>query len=297
MDLTWIDIESPKQDEIRKLMEEYLIHPFVAEELLLPTVKPRVELYDDYIYLILHFPVTKHSHSKSVMQEIDFIIGKKFIITTRYDAIDPVHNFSKTFEVNSVLEKGEMGGHAGFIFYHMINKIYKFTSDEIEYTSSKLKKIEDDIFKGMEKEMVKEISETGRILLDFKQIMTPHSEILKSFEEFALNFFGKNFAYSLKSIISEQYKIIKNIEKNKEMLNELRETNNSLLSTKQNEIMKVLTIVSFIAYPLTILAALFQMNTKYTPIVGMPNDFWIVTGTMFIVAIIFYLYFKSKKWL
>ena len=65
-----------------------------------------------------------------------------------------------------------MGGHAGFIFYHMINKIYKFTSDEIEYTSSKLKKIEDDIFKGMEKEMVKEISETGRILLDFKQIMT-----------------------------------------------------------------------------------------------------------------------------
>ena len=81
------------------------------------------------------------------------------------------------------------------------------------------------------------------------------------------------------------------------MLNELRETNNSLLSTKQNEIMKVLTIVSFIAYPLTILAALFQMNTKYTPIVGMPNDFWIVTGTMFIVAIIFYLYFKSKKWL
>ena len=71
-----IDIESPKQDEIRKLMEEYLIHPFVAEELLLPTVKPRVELYDDYIYLILHFPLQNILIQKSVMQEIDFIIGK-----------------------------------------------------------------------------------------------------------------------------------------------------------------------------------------------------------------------------
>ncbi|TSD02841.1 MAG: magnesium transporter [Parcubacteria group bacterium Athens0714_16] len=297
MGLTWVDIESPNQDEIRELMKEYSIHPFVAEELLLPTVKPRVELYDDYIYLILHFPTTKHHHSKSMPQEIDFIIGKKFIITTRYDAVDPVHNFSKTFEVNSVLEKGEMGGHAGFIFYHMINKIYKFVSDEIDYNSSKLKKIEDDIFKGMEKEMVREISETGRILLDFKQIMAPHDEILKSFEEVALNFFGKNFAYPIKSIMSEQYKIIKNIEKNKETLDELRETNNSLLSTKQNEIMTVLTVVSFIAYPITIITALFQMNTKYTPIIGMQNDFWIVAGTILVVAIGLFIYFKSKKWL
>jgi len=296
-DLVWVDIESPSQDEIRKLMEEYSIHLFVAEELLLPTIKPRVELFNDYIYLILHFPVTKHSQSKSIMQEIDFIIGKKFIITVRYNMIDPIHNFSKTFEVNSVLEKGEMGEHAGFIFYHMINRIYRFISDEIEYTSSKLKRIEDDIFKGKEKEMVREISETGRVLLDFKQAITPHGEILKSFEEVALNFFGKNFTYPLKSIMSEQYKIIKNIEKNKETLDELRETNNSLLSTKQNEIMKILTIISFIAYPLTIFSALFQMNMKHTPIIGMQNDFWIVTTAMLAVAIMFFSYFKFKKWL
>ena len=211
--------------------------------------------------------------------------------------IDPIHNFSKTFEVNSVLEKGEMGEHAGFIFYHMINRIYRFISDEIEYTSSKLKRIEDDIFKGKEKEMVREISETGRVLLDFKQAITPHGEILKSFEEVALNFFGKNFTYPLKSIMSEQYKIIKNIEKNKETLDELRETNNSLLSTKQNEIMKILTIISFIAYPLTIFSALFQMNMKHTPIIGMQNDFWIVTTAMLAVAIMFFSYFKFKKWL
>lgn len=296
-DLIWIDIESPTQVEIRDLMEEYSIHPFVAEQLLLPTIKPRVELYDDYIYLILHFPVSKHSHSKSIMQEIDFIVGKKFIITTRYDMIDPVHNFSKTFEVNSILEKGEIGGHAGYIFYHMMNIIYKFVSDEIEYTSSKLKRIEDDIFKGKEKEMVRDISETGRILLDFKQVMAPHDEVLKLFEEAHVKFFGKDFSYYIKSIMSDQYKIIKNIEKNKETLDELRETNNSLLSTKQNEIMTVLTIVSFIAYPLTIITALFQMNMKYTPIVGMQNDFWIVVGTILIVAIGLFMYFKHKKWL
>jgi len=296
-DLIWVDIESPTQDEIRKLMEEYSIHLFVAEELLLPTIKPRVELFNDYIYLILHFPVTKHSHSKSIMQEVDFIVGKKFIITARYDMIDPIHNFSKTFEVNSVLEKGEMGEHAGFLFYHMINRIYRFISDEIEYNSAKLKKIEEDIFKGKEKEMVREISETGRVLLDFKQAMIPHGEILKSFEGIALNFFGKNFTYPAKSIMSEQYKIIKNIEKNKEVLEELRETNNSLLSTKQNEIMKTLTIMAFVTFPLTLLASLFGMNTVYNPILGLQNDFWIIIGSMSVLASIFFVFFKYKKWL
>ncbi|MBU4057378.1 hypothetical protein KJ828_00235, partial [Patescibacteria group bacterium] len=200
-------------------------------------------------------------------------------------------------EVNSVLEKGEMGEHAGFLFYHMINRIYRFISDEIEYNSAKLKKIEEDIFKGKEKEMVREISETGRVLLDFKQAMIPHGEILKSFEGIALNFFGKNFTYPAKSIMSEQYKIIKNIEKNKEVLEELRETNNSLLSTKQNEIMKTLTIMAFITFPLTLLASLFGMNTVYNPILGLQNDFWIVIGSMSVLASIFFVFFKYKKWL
>lgn len=296
--LTWIDIESPKQDEIRKLMDEYSIHPFVANELLLPTIKPRVELYDNYIYLILHFPVSKHSHfGKNRNQEIDFIMGKDFIITTRYDKIDPMHSFSKTFEINSVLEKGEFGGHAGFIFYHMINKIYKSVSNEMEYTTSRMERIEDDIFKGKEREMVQEMSEVGRVLLDFNQTMSLHDEVLDSFKKFAGNFFGTNFTYFIESVISEENKIMNNIQKNKEVLYELRETNNSLLSTKQNEIMKTITIFAFIFLPFSIISGFFQINTINTPIVGSSNDWLIVVGFMFLGAIFTFIIAKMKKWL
>ena len=296
-DLDWVDVESPTPEEVRKLIDAYDIRPNVAEELLLPSLKTRAEFYDDFIYFILYFPVIKNHYSKNQNQEIDFIIGKKFIITTRYDLIDSVRDFSKALEITATLEKEHEINHAGFIFYFLMKKLYKTMSDEVEYISSRMRNIEDGIFKGKEKEMVMEISEMGRILLDFKQAIEPQKDVLAILGKCMQKLFDEKFARHIKDIISEYQRISGGIEKNREILAELRETNNSLLSTKQNEIMKILTIVSFIAYPLTILSALFQMNMKHTPIIGMQNDFWIVTGSMFIVAVLFFLYFKFKKWL
>jgi magnesium transporter len=82
-----------------------------------------------------------------------------------------------------------------------------------------------------------------------------------------------------------------------ESLHELRETNNSLLTTKQNETMKRFTILAFVTLPLTLLATLFSMDTKETPVVGLPHDFWIIIGIMFLAAGAMFVFFKRKKWL
>src|SRR6185369_3141062 len=100
--VTWVDLECPTKDEARELMEKYDIHPLAAEELLLPTSRSKVDRYDGFVYLILHIPAWKHSHKESV-QELDIIVGKDYIITARYDTIDPLHKFAKMMEVNGVL--------------------------------------------------------------------------------------------------------------------------------------------------------------------------------------------------
>ena len=82
-----------------------------------------------------------------------------------------------------------------------------------------------------------------------------------------------------------------------EFLHELRETNNSLLTTKQNETMKRFTILAFTIFPLTLVAALFSMDTKYEPIVGSPYDWYTIVGIMVVAVIIMYWYFKRKEWL
>src|SRR3989338_3836578 len=97
--LKWIDLECPTNEEVRQVIGEYNIDSLVAQELVGPSLRPKVEVYSNLIYLILHFPIVRRKQGKRFVeqQEIDFIIGKDFIITSRYDAVDPLHQFSKLF--------------------------------------------------------------------------------------------------------------------------------------------------------------------------------------------------------
>lgn len=296
-DITWVDLESPTDGELYDIIDEFSVIPPVAQELKTPSLKPKVDLYKDFIYLILHFPAFKHSHISGSNQEVDFIIGDKFLITVHYDTIDPIHKFSKEFEVESILEKHDLGNHAGFIFFHLIKKLYRSLEHELEYVASELDEIEDAIFIGKEKEVVKFISEVSRDLLNFKQATGSHQEVLNSLEMVSKKFFGGDFDYFIKDIMSEYYKVDKTIGNHRESLLELRDTNNSLLSTKQNETMKVLSILAFVTFPLSLVASIFGMNTAYLPIVGGNNDFWTIIGIMGILTLLFFFYFRHKEWL
>jgi magnesium transporter len=292
--VTWVDLENPTSDEVHELALEFKLHPLVTDELLVPTLRPKVDIYKEFIYLILHFPVLKNV---KVDQEIDFVIGKNFIITTRYDAVDPLNEFSKIFEDGSTTDHAAMGEHAGFVFFYMIRKLYRSLTGDLAAMELRLREVEKWIFAGEEKEMVKEISSLSSLLLDFRQSTKSHKEILASFEAAGKSFFGETFSYYLQDISGEYYKMYNALESNREFLAELRETNNSLLSTKQNEVMKTLTIMAFISIPLTVMASLFGMNTIHTPVVGSPYDFWIILGGMVIMCAGVLAFFKHKHWL
>jgi magnesium transporter len=293
--IVWIDLESPSRDEVQDIMDQFGIAPLIAEELLLPSTKPRVEFSDTYIYLILHFPALRHSH-KTREQEIDFVVGRNFIITTHYDTIDPLHKFSKVFEVNSLLDKSNLGDHAGYVLFYMLKNLYGAVEHEVEYIRHDLATIEEHIFSGREVPMVAAISRSARDLLNLRQRIEPHREIVREFETGAEKFFGADFAPYLRALSDEYYRVHNHIMRETESLHELRETNNSLLTTKQNETMKTFTILAFVTLPLSLIAAIFSMDTKYEPIVGLPYDFWIIMGLMVCVAFFMYSYFKHKEW-
>ncbi len=279
-------------------MEEFSLSRDIAHELISPTIKSRVELYKQYIYVILHFPAFKHSHTDSeVRQEIDFVIGKNFLITTRYDTIDSVDKFAKVVEVNTILDKGFGENITGEIFFGIVNEIYMSLFNELEYIDNWLSKIEKNIFEGKEKEMVRALSEVSRELLNFRKITVFHREILDSLDSFGHRMFGEYFSHHIKSVINEYSKVQNILTNNLEFVAELRETNNSILSTKENEIMKTLTIMAFVTFPLTLIAAIFSIEADSVPIIGSPNDFWYILGIMAFACLLMFAYFKHRHWL
>ena len=294
--VTWVDSESVNKEEARELMEEFELSPEVAQDILLPTFKDKISLYKDYIYLVLHFPAFKHTHNKSHRQEIDFVIGKNFIITNRYEGIDAMEKYAKIFEVNSILDKNDKEAGSGELFLAIMKTIYQSLSDELDSINYLLREAEKNIFAGKEKDMVFELSKIGREIINFNHIITPHGNILETLQENSDQILGKHFSLELNQIINEFNKISKILENVTEVLRELRETNNSLLSTKQNEIMKTLTIFTFFALPFGIITGFFQMNTINTPIVSSEKGWFIIVGIEIITLITVYLIAKRKKW-
>lgn len=296
--LTWIDIESPTRDEVSSLMETYKLPELLADELMTETMRSKVDIYPNAIYLILHFPtITRGKNKKQgvVEQEIDFIIGKDFIITTHYQTVDPLHEFSKMFEVNSILDKSTMGDHAGYLFYYIIKELYRHSTIQLEDINHTLRDIEKNIFEGHENAMVSAISNVNRILVDYKQTIRFHREVLRSFESAGTHFFGNDFSYYLSAISGEFNKVENELSGHKEILTDLRETNDSLLTTKTNSIMAKLTVMNFILLPLGLIAWILAMHGVNFVIEG-PEDFFAVLVAMGAIGVTLFLYFKSRRW-
>ncbi len=297
--ITWIDLQSPTVEEVASLVDEYSIAPMVAEEFITETVRSKVELYNNLIYLVLHFPIDHMKKDGKTEQEIDFVVGQKFLITIHYELVNPLHEFFKKFEVRALLNKEGKDAkedHAGYLFYHIIRELYRNVAKDLEALHPELKKIEQDIFGGREKDTVRIISEANRKLLNFKQAMRYHYEALKSFESAGKKFFEPEFIFQLEAITGEYNKIKSAMDSYKETIVDLRETNDSLLSSKTNETMKILTMVTFMIAPASIIPLVFMMNSDFAVLHG-PFDFYLVLVAMISTGLITFLFFKYKKWL
>jgi magnesium transporter len=295
--LTWIDMEGPTRDEVMHLMEEFALPELVGEELLEKSIRGKVDLYPHFVYMVLHFPIIGRTRDgERYEQEIDFIIGKEFLITVHYEPIDPLHEFSRVFEIKSILDKRPMGDHAGYLLFYIMRELYKYSEAQLFELEEDLKEIEKDIFENKEEKMVRVISNINRKLLDFKQAIRFHEHVLLSFESAGAGLYGEKFKHHLESITSEYRRVASIMESQKEILDDLKATNDALLTSKTNETIKILTIISFIMLPLTLITGVFGMNTTFT-FIDTYQDFIIVLSAMVLTGVVLITYFRKKRWL
>ena len=293
MDQTWIDMSSPTRDEVDSIVLTQNISPIIAKDLLSPTPSQYTEVDGQMIYTVLHVPTLSRSHIAQDFQEIDFIISENSVITARYDSIDALHYFAKQAEVSEILNKDEKS----HLFFSIMKEIYRGIVDELSYLEDWMKEIEKNIFEGREKEMVGTISDAGRNILNFKRMIDPHGAMFELLKTTGKIKFGDEFGLEAITFEEEWRHTMKRITDQMDLVMELRETNNSLLSAKQNEIMKQLTIIGSILLPLTMVSQLFGMSIVNFPLKENPFAFWIILGIMAGVMIVTFTYAKIKKWM
>ncbi len=288
----WIDVESPTKEDVDTLVQAHGVDQAVARDLLAPTPKQFIEDNELSNYIVMRIPVFNRSDKNNMEQEVDFVISEKNLITVRYDSIESLYYFAKRFETDQILQKE----HEEHPFFGLMVEIYKFLFDELSFMESKLRQIENSIFNGEEKDMVFVLSNASRNMLVFRRTLLEHKYIWTGLADTNKNY-GHNFDKNLNDIAEQWQRLMSEADNLSAIVSELRETNNSLLSTKQNEIMKVFTILAFVTFPLSLIASIFGMNTKYIPIVGVTHDFWLVLSIMLFATFAMFGFFRYKKWL
>lgn len=301
--VVWLDLESPTDEEVTGLIKRYGLHPLVGEELKRSSALAKIDFYKDYIFVVLTLPVRVRSGAGSGMheivdREIDFVIGKNFLITSRTDTIEQLEYFGKIFEANAILNKDEKIEHAGYLFYYMVKRIYAGMVEDLENIRDSLIAAETRIFKGEERRMVEVLSGLSRELIDIKQTVRIHREIWEEMVKRAnKDFFGDDFTSYIHDMRDEFNVIHELIVNARELLTDLRETNDSLLGTKQNETIKMLTLITVIFYPATFIAAAFTVPAAYVPIIENENGWATLMIFMALVTGGVWWYVKKRRWI
>jgi magnesium transporter len=294
--LIWVNLKDPSTEEVQTIMSELDIPPALMTDLTSVVPKNGVSRSEDTIKITLDFPVIKRLDVDHQF-EVKFLVSKKSLLTVQYEEMEGIDRFKRQFEVATTLRKHQKGLTGAHIFISLFNSLYDSTFSKLDYIETKLAEIESEIFKNNEKHMVFEISSISKRLIAFRHTIRGHETIYPDLKKYFNQVYGETFESELQNLHNLYVVIQHKTNTQYETLSALRETNSAMLTTKQNEIIKKLSIMAFITFPLALFSSMFGMNTHGTPIIGNKHDFWIIVGIMVMVTISFFTFFKRKGWI
>lgn len=294
----WIDIYNPKQEDVEYLEKEYNFHPLILEEIIPPSQRARVEQFDDQLYLVLYFPVFNKKTRQTKIRELDIIVSKKILISTHYKTILPVKALQTRCSLYEESRAKYMNRGPGILLYHIIESLLKASLPKLDHITENINQIEEKIFQGHEKDMVGEISIIKRDILNMAKAIKPQESLINSLVSAAPKFFGARHKIYFQDLQGSYDYVRSILDNQQEMINSLEHTNESLLSNKISEVMKILTVISFITFPLALIAGIFGMNVFEAHVFAHNAlTFWIILIGMALLAGIMTIIFKIKKWL
>ena len=294
----WLHFNKPKSADLDYLRNNFKFHPLDLEDCLSPTQRSKLDEYPEYLFMILTFPYYFRPEKEIRGSEVDFFIGPDYLISVSDGNLPPLNHFFEQCQLNEAFREKYLGEGPTQLLYALVNKLQHYCYPMLTHIDEDIESIEKIIFSGYEKKMVKKILEVKRNIVSFRRNLQAHKNVIHKLMSKKDKFFIPNAIGAYFANILEQTKDLWDILENlKEDIEALHSTNESLISFRLNDIMKILMIISVILLPINMLASIFGMNTPIMPIVNHPDGFWIILGIMAVLIVGAVMIIKKKKWM
>ena len=296
--LRWVYLSHNSKREVDYLRDNFRFHPLDLEDCLSPAQRPKLDEYDNYIFMIMSFPYFKRPSREILASEIDFFIGPDYLVTVSDGRLAPLDSFFEQCRLNDTYREKYLNDSPAFLLSEILNKIQHYLEPMLDHIGLDIDNVQKVIFEGYEKRMVREILVIKRNIISFRKIMQAHKNVIRKLIDKKDKFFMPSSVNAyLANNLEQAHDVWDSLESLKESADALHTTNESLISFRLNDIMKILTMISVVLLPVNLIATIFGMNTPVMPLVNHPNGFYLILGLMGLLLTGFVIFFKKKDWL
>jgi magnesium transporter len=296
--LRWVKIGRPGPAEQAWLEQNFNFHALDLEDVASRNQRPKIDEYDDYLFIVLHFPIFDRSVGRLGTGELDLFVGPGFLVTIPNQPLQPVDYLFERCRSKEELRDQLFARGSGYLLYRLVDDSFDYCFTMLRKIGNKLDALEEDIFSGRSEEMVRDLSNAKQEIINFRKVIRPQRPVLRDLEGVKGRYLAPDLDLEIyfDDVVDAHERIWDMLENYKEVVEALEETNESLISHRVNDILRVLTSISVIVLPLTLLASIWGMN------VGVPGEgdttaFYAIVAAMVLIMVGMIAFFRRRGWL
>jgi magnesium transporter len=294
--MTWLDIPQPTVLDIDYLRQNFPFHPLDIEDLLGNLQRPKLDEYGDYLFLVLHMPVFDKERAVTAASEVNLFVGPDYLVSLHKGELWPLNKLFDSVQASERLLAENLSNGPGYLLYRLIDKLVDNCFPIVYKIERNVAEVEAKIFESKTRQTVFDLSVIRRDIIAFRRIIKPQIPVISRLEYLKSRILSDELDVYFSDISDHLGKIWDSLEDLKTITESLNDTHTSLTSYQTSEVMKVLTLISVIMLPLTLVSGIYGMNIKL-PFAEHPWAFTGVVGLMVGVGGGMILTFKLKRWI
>ena len=281
--LRWIKIDAWRAAERSWLEEHFDFHPLDYEDVGSRNQRPKVDEYDDYLFVVLQFPRYDKAIGRLNAAEVDVFVGPDWVLTIPNQPLQPLDYLFDRCRTNDETREQLFSKGSGYLLYRVVDQCVDASFPMLRKVGNKLERLEDDVFEGRSNEVVRDIFEVKQEIINFRKIVRPMRTAIGDLER-TKRYIPDDLDIYFDDINDAGERIWDMLENFKEVVDALEDTNESVLSHQLNDILRILTAFSVVLLPLTLIASIFGMNVR-VPGEGTIAGFWVIIVAMVVLLV------------
>ena len=293
---TWTNIEKPTSKETEYLGQSYPFHPLDLEDCLSRIERPKIDEYEDYLFIVLHFPLFNPAARVTRPSQVAVFIGDDYLITLHSGDLKPLSKLFTDCQNNESARQENMGRSPGYLFYRIFDRLVDYCFPMVNKIISNIEAVEDAAFSKPVPETVREILVIRRDMISFRRIIRSINSVLDSLERREWPILKEDAEVYFGDIGDHAYKMWETLEDYGEVIDSLEDTSNWLTSHRIQEVMRILAIVATVLTPAVVISSIYGMNIDL-PFQHSRFALGIIIGiTIAFVGGMLFL-FRTKRWI